>query len=112
MAIPVLAGFPWLASLLVGAFTSLFAFLTQFVSKRLAIVILVIAAIGTLTTAFFVAISGLISGMSYAMPSFVAQGLGHIWPSNATACISAIATAHVLRFAYEWNIRAVRMKAL
>lgn len=112
MPLPALVGLPWLATLLIGAFTSLFAFLTQFVSKRLAIVLLVIAAITTLTTAFFVAISGLISGMSYAMPSFVGQGLGHIWPSNATACLSAIATGHVLRFAYEWNIRAARLKAL
>ncbi|MEM3774941.1 MAG: DUF5455 family protein [Candidatus Bathyarchaeia archaeon] len=112
MALPAVAGLSWLATLLIGAFTSLFSFLTQFVSKRLAIVLLVIAAITTLTTAFFVAISGLISGMSYAMPSFVALGLGHVWPTNATACLSAIATGHVLRFAYEWNIRASRMKAL
>lgn len=112
MALPAIAGVSWLATLLVGAFTSLFAFFTQFVSRRLAIVLLVIGAIVTLTTAFFVAISALMSGMSQVMPEFVALGLGHIWPSNAETCIAAIASGHVLRFAYEWNVRAARMKAL
>lgn len=112
MALPALLGSSWLGALLVGAFTSLFTFLTQHLSKRLAIVLLVLGAIATLTTAFFLAIGGLISGISHTMPSFVALGLGHIWPSNGQACMAAIGTGHVLRFAYEWNVKAARMKAI
>lgn len=112
MPIPVVVGLPWLAALLAGLFTSLFTFLTQVLSRRLAIVLLVVAALTALTTAFFLAIGALISGISYAMPGFVALGLGHIWPPNAQVCLAAIASGHVLRFAYEWNVRAARMKAL
>lgn len=112
MPLPAVVGVSWIGSLLVGVVSSLFAFLTQRLSKRLTIVLLVLAAIATLTTAFFVAIGGLISGLSYAMPSFVAIGLGHVWPSNGQACMAAVASGHVLRFAYEWNVKAARMKAI
>lgn len=112
MAIPVVLGLPWLAGLLGGLFSSLLSFFTQYLSRRLAIVLLVIAALIALTTAFFVAIGALISGLTVVMPGFVSLGLGHIWPPNMQACIAAIASGHVLRFAYEWNVRAARMKAL
>lgn len=112
MPVPVMIGLPWLASLLGGLFTSLLGFFTQYLSRRLAVVLLIVAALVTLTTAFFVAIGALISGLTVVMPGFVASGLGHIWPSNMQACVSAIASGHVLRFAYEWNVRAARMKSL
>lgn len=112
MAVPVLIGLPWLATLLGGLFTALLNFFTRFLSRRLAVVLIILAALATLTAAFFAAIGGLISGLSMAMPSFVALGLGHVWPANGQACIAAIASGHVLRFAYEWNVKAARMKAL
>lgn len=112
MAIPVALGLPWLASLLGGLFTSLITFFTQYLSRRLAIVLAVLAAISVLTVAFFTAIGLLMSGLSVLMPDFMQQGAGHFWPSNGQACISAMASGHVFRFAYEWNVRAARMKAL
>lgn len=112
MPLPVALGLPWLIGIVGGLFAAVLEFFGKYLSRRLALVVAALATITALTAAFYVAIGGLISALTVAAPSFVMNGLGHIWPSNMQACIAAIAAGHVLRFAYEWNIRAARMKAL
>lgn len=110
MPLPVIAGLPWLAGVIGGLFASVLGFFTKYLTKRLAIVAAAVTAIVGLTTAFFAAISTLLGGLTAAIPADVVMLLGHIMPANVTACISALLSAQVLRYAYEWNVKVVQLR--
>jgi len=110
MAIPVLAGIPWLAGVLGGLFASLVGWLAQFVTKRLAVVAAAVTVLIGLTTAFFAALDALISGLVGVMPSGMAAFWGHFAPTNLDLCLSAFLAANATRWVYDWNTRVVQMK--
>lgn len=110
MPIPVLAGIPWLAAVLGGIFSSLFAYFANFLTKRLAITAAVVAVIVAVTTAFFAAISAIVGGISAAAPAEVSIAAGLVIPSNATFCISSYMSALLLRWAYQWQVRIIQYK--
>ena len=110
MALPVLAGIPWLASVIGGLFSAVFAYFAQFLTKRLAIVAAVVSVLIAITTAFFAAINGIVSALSVAAPPSVAVAASLVVPSNATACASAYMAALVARWAYQWNVKVLQYK--
>jgi hypothetical protein len=110
MAIPLLVGIPWLAGILGGIFTSVFTYFVQFATKRIAIVGAAIVVIVALTAALFTAFEALVSGLSLAVPAELSAATGLLLPANITTCAAIIASAHLLRFAYEWNIRIIQYK--
>ena len=112
MAIPVIAGIGWLGTLLASAFGTLFTWFVTFMTKRLAIVTAAILVIVALTSALWATIEGSLAALSLALPNEFSAALGMILPSNASTCISIIISAHMLRYAYEWNIRIVQYKLL
>lgn len=110
MPFPVVVGIPWLAGVIGGLFSAIVSFALKYFSKRLAVVVVGIAFIATLTTAFLAAVSTLVASLTYAMPSEVALIINWVVPNNLSLCISAIITAHVLRWVYEWNVKIVQLK--
>lgn len=100
-----------LVSWLGGIFSGIVSFFAQFVSKRLAINLAVIAALVGLTVSFYNGIQLAIAGVSYAMPSSVAIGASWLVPSNLDTCISVMLGARVMRWVYEWQAMAVKYKA-
>lgn len=110
--IPVLAGIPWLASLLGGLFSSLFVWFATVLTKRLAIVAAAIIVLGAVTVGFFAALQTLISGLGLVLPAEVLQGASHILPANTSACVTAMLTARTARYAYDWNIKIIQLKLL
>lgn len=112
MALPLLAGIPWLAALLASMFGAIFSWLIQFFTKRIAIVLAALAVLATVTTAFFALISGLAAGLSSATPAEFNEAIGLVMPSNVTACLTAISTAHLARWAYAWQVRIIQYKLL
>lgn len=102
--------FLWLATLLGSLFTSIIQFFMNYVSKRLAIILAVVAAISGLTFGFFAAIVGLVSAISVVIPSEVSVGLSLVIPSNFLLCCSSILTAHVIRWVYEWNVKVIQFR--
>lgn len=110
MPIPVLAGLPWLAGILGTFFTSVVAYLAQRVGKRFAFTLAGIAILVGLAGAYLSAITAIITGLSYAMPQAISDGAGLVMPGNTVPCITAIITAHTLRYAYAWNTRIVQLK--
>tara|TARA_R110000772_G_scaffold165646_2_gene277110 strand:+ start:94820 stop:95158 length:339 start_codon:yes stop_codon:yes gene_type:complete len=110
MALPVLAGIPWLAGIIGAAFTSLFTFFAQHLTKRVAVSITVILSLVGITSAFFATITGMINAISYVAPPSITAGMALIVPSNATACITAVVTAHTIRYAYAWQFRIIQYK--
>ncbi|MGY3569731.1 DUF5455 family protein [Vibrio paucivorans] len=59
----------------------------------------------TLTVAF--SINVLIAGLSYVVPPYVSSGFSMFVPSNAVPCLSAIFSARVIRWVWEWQFWAI-----
>ncbi len=100
-----IAGLSWLggviASLVVAAITWFF----QYAAKRILIATAMVAALSALTAAFWVAISAALGAISIATPSYFTQAVGLVLPSNTPACFAAIASAHVLKWVYDWQVK-------
>ncbi|GHD52508.1 hypothetical protein SAMN05216429_106128 [Marinobacter persicus] len=103
-----LLGIPWLAGILGTALTGLIAFFGKFLTKKLAIVAAVITAAVSLTGAFLVTIEGIMAGIYYAMPT--TGNWFAFLPGNFSACVSAIVTAEIVRWVYDWNIKIIQWK--
>lgn len=110
MPIAAVAGLPWLAGILGSLFTGIVGFFVQFFTKRLAIVVAGVAIIVTLTAGLFTALEGLLSGLTYIVPTEISAGAALVTPSNLTACISIIISAKMLRYAYDWNVKVLQYK--
>lgn len=110
MAIPVLAGVPWLAGVIASAFAGLFAWFMTFITKRFAIVAAGLAIIVGLTAGLYAALGGLVSALAQTLPSELVGHVGLFVPSNLSACISIYISARLLRWAYDWNVKIVMAK--
>lgn len=110
MPVPMILGLPFLASLLGGAFASLISFFGNFLTKRLALFAAMLTLLIAVTGTFILAIEGLISAVSYTLPSEYFNLIGLFLPSNFTACFSTIVTAKLLRWAYDWNVVLIQSK--
>ncbi len=101
-------GIPFLAGIIGSVITHLVTFFGKYFTKKVAAVAAVIVVVGTLTGGFIAIIEGLLSGIRYAMP---AAGNWYVFiPDNFSACISAIITAEISRWVYDWNIKIVQWK--
>lgn len=104
----VLLGIPWLAAALGSILTSVIAWFATVFTRRVAIIAATITVITGLTVAFIAAIEGLIAGLTYVAPDLA--GAFVILPGNFSACISAMVTGKLLKWAYSWNISMAQMK--
>lgn len=103
---PLLAGF--IGSLI----AALVEFFSLWITKRLAIVTALIVVAVTLTVAFMGAVKALIAGVTVAVPSAVVTGASFFLPYNSGACVAAVLAGHVLRWAYDWNIKTLQYKLI
>lgn len=110
MALPALAGIGLLVSAIVSALVSFFSWIIQFFTRRFAIVATAIVVIGSMTTAFLMAIKALIDGIVATTPPYFSIAAGWVIPDNAPLCFAAIASAHTLRFIYLWQLRILEYK--
>ena len=112
MAIPVIAGIPWLAGVIGAFFGTIYTYLIKIFTKRIAIALAFLGVMATLTTAFFAAMVGVMQGLAAAAPDELTTAAGLVVPSNAITCMTAITVAHTLRWAYEWNVKVIQYKML
>lgn len=110
MPLPVLAGLPWLASVLGSLFSGVVVWAAQFLTKRLAIVAAAVAVVIALTVTFFTALQALVTGLGLVLPAEVLQGAALLLPSNTDTCLTAMMTARTARYAYDWNIKIIQLK--
>ncbi|AXH77282.1 MAG: minor coat protein [Inoviridae sp.] len=106
---PVIAGLPWLASVLGGLFGGLVNWLAQFVTRKLALLGAALVAITSLTTAFVASMEALILGLGATFP-----GVGYAWqlfvPDNFSAVIAVTLSAKTIWWVYQWNIKIVQLR--
>ncbi len=109
---PVLAGLPWLAASIGGLFTSLFTWLAGFISRKIAVTVLGVSVMFTLTYALITALEFLVSGISTVVPGAVVQAMGLLMPSNYMACVGVALSGRFLLFLYQWKIKVLEYKML
>jgi Family of unknown function (DUF5455) len=111
MPIPLaIAGLPWLAGILGGLFTAVFGFLLKFFTKRFALFAAAVVGLLALFGVFLGAITGLMNGLSYVVPSEWILYSGYVLPANFKPCITALLSAHVARYVFSWNVKILQMK--
>lgn len=110
MPLPVLAGIPWLATILGSLFAGLLQFFVTYLSKKLALTAAFITASIALFAVFFAVCWSTMQGIIYASPPELAYALRFIVPSNAPACLSAMLTVNVARWVYDWNTRVIQFR--
>lgn len=111
MAIPAIAGIGWLGNLIAGLIGGIVSALGARLTKRVANMLLVAGALITLTAGLYTAMEALASAVTPALPPQFAAACGLFLPSNTTVCLSAILTAYLLRWVYDWKVKLLTMKA-
>lgn len=101
---------PWLAAVLGGLFTKLVEFFGSYLTKRLAIIVAVLAAITTVVTGFLAAIRMAIESISVITPPFLNDVAGLVIPENVPVLISILISARITRWAYDWNVRVIQWR--
>lgn len=94
------------AAFFVSAFGALFGYFAKFLGQRVAIGAALTASVVAASLTFYGAIQILISGLLLAIDNdWFLMVFYAIWPSNASACISACLAADVAVFIYRHKIR-------
>lgn len=107
MAIPALLGLPWLASAIGGFFASAAGWYTATTIKKIALITAALAVIISITGGFSLAIKALLDAVVYPVPQISAIYL--ILPSNFPAVTGAFISLRLLRWAYDWNIKVIKL---
>lgn len=110
MALPVLAGIPFLASVLGSLFGGILTFFANYLTKKLALTAAFITASLALFAVFFAVCWSTMQGIIYSSPPELSLALRFIVPSNAPACLSAMLTVSVARWVYDWNTRIIQFR--
>ncbi|ARU88507.1 DUF5455 family protein [Pseudomonas sp. M30-35] len=111
MAIPlVVAGIPWLATVLGGLFAALLSFFVRFFTKKFALTAAFAAGSLVLFGTFFSVIWGLLQGLNYVAPAEVGMAFRIIVPNNFVTCMGAYLTARIARWVYDWNTRVLQFR--
>ena len=101
---------PWLANFGAGLLGGLFASSTKDIVKRLAVVAAVIVAIGAAMVACFNAFKAAKDSLQSITPPALADALGLVYPENLPIIVSALFTARVARWLYEWKVKFLQFR--
>lgn len=116
MAIPVIAGIPWLVTVIAGFLSSIFgavlSFISQYISHKAASFILFVTLIGASSAGFLALISSLMDSIVVDVPDFVRLAAQLVIPENAGACVSVMVSGRLARLVYDWNVKAIQYKLL
>jgi len=106
-----LLGIPWLATTLLGVLGGIVTFFATYIGKRIAIILVVVAACLILVGIFFAAMEALLAGLMW---SSMVGGTGfHLFiPDGLHTILSLWLTAKIAFWLYSWNIRIATMKIL
>jgi len=97
--------------ILQGLFGSLAGFFGQWLAKKTAMAAAAIAVSISLTLALALTLKGLIVGFTAILPGWMAMGLDAVVPGNFPVVVSAVISAKVARFVYDWNMENLKLVA-
>lgn len=93
---------PVLAAFLGGLFLQLVTFFAQYVAKRFAITLAVLAATAAAFLVLFGAVTAALAGARVALPTPLSNALSLIAPTGFTALVSAWVAIELALAAYRW----------
>lgn len=99
----------WLATFLANLVAGLLAWFGKFATKKVAAAATYFVIFTGFLVTFTGVIYGIISAVIITLPSEYALAMSLVLPSNTSSCISAIISARVCRFAYDWFKRQAEM---
>lgn len=113
MAFPLVAvaGLSWLGGVIGSLLTSVITVFSKRVVWRLGLLTAIVSGMALLTGGLMVAGHAAILSLATAMPSGASLGLSLFLPTNVGACVGAMVSARLLRWAYDWQIKVLTMKA-
>lgn len=97
MKVPVITAF--FSALVI----ELFNFFAKFATKRIALMLALIAALTGLILTLFSAIQTLLAGLPLVVPEVISNGIAFFMPANVPICLSAVIASKVLRWAFSWQ---------
>ena len=103
MPIPAILGLPALISFFAGALGGIASFLIKYWTKKTVMIATFVAGVVALFAAFYAAIWALFASLSVSLPPHFSDAVGYVMPDNAIPCVTAIMSAHVIKFAYQYN---------
>lgn len=93
---------PLLAAFFGSIFGKILDFFMKYFTRRVAMLPAVVVAITGLTATLFAAFTALLAGIDAVVPPQLSAMSGII-PPNFTACLSAVSSARLLKWVYDWN---------
>lgn len=103
----ILAGFLWLGRFVVSFGGWIVYWFGKYVSKKIVTAASVTAALAVPAAAMYTGLNALISALIPVSPPWLSLAAQLFLPSNITVCISSIFGAHVIRWVYVAQYRAV-----
>ncbi len=98
---------PALATFFAGLFGQLIGWLAQYVTRRMAVTTTAITALVALAATMTFTLNTIANAISVSVPPELSQGISMFMPDNAIPCLSAVASARLIRWAWEWQFYAV-----
>ncbi|WP_089138188.1 DUF5455 family protein [Vibrio rumoiensis] len=111
--LPVISGIsnllrlPALAIFLGQLAATILGWLATRITRSVAINLTVLTMVLGLALTTALALSAIFNGLSYVVPPELSQGFAFFMPDNAIPCISAIFSARVIRFVWQWQFYAI-----
>lgn len=99
-------------------FAALFSGLAVFIGKlvsevlvrRLVVIAAVLSVLSAFVVAFYIATVTAIGAISAVAPPGLNQAASLVVPDNVPLLISALITARIARWVYEWNVKVVQWR--
>lgn len=100
-----------LGALIFGGLGSILSWLTASTARKLGTIAAAVAAFVYFANEMKTALDGLIASVSVAIPSTVTTAASWVIPDNAAACLAAIVTGHLARWAFDVAVLGITTKA-
>lgn len=111
MPVPVILGLPWLASVISGIASSLLVKMSEYLTKRVAVIAALIASWGAVFAALKAATIGATAGLVATLPAPVLEYGGAVVPGNLGTFLSVWGATEAAVVAYKFADRILQFKA-
>lgn len=92
-----------------AVFGSLFGFIAQYITKKIAYAGAVGASLLAITVAFYAAITALINNLLFVVTDqWILNGIFSVLPANFMTCMTAIWSAEILAFLYRHQLFTIK----
>jgi hypothetical protein len=98
---------PALATFFATMLGNFIAFFAKWFTARTATQLGIIAAITSLTIGMIAFIKALILSIALVAPPLFTQAMSLVVPDNAPICVSALISAHTIRWVWQWQVRFI-----